>query len=1455
VIKKLNPVIFIITSLILISCDSGGGDDCQSDCKPDVITQSSFPDLVPYTPAGWDDPLVLRTDSGEACTASVCQSSATITNKDTLYVYWAAKNIGNAESGNYSVKVYVDGELKVTKPQETSIIADEWEWGPQSSVDLGSFSSGSYKIKLVLDAENSVIESGESNNEYSYTFTVTAASPPSLPDLVPYTPTGWDDALVLRTDSGEACTASVCQSSATITDKDTLYVYWAAKNIGNAESGNYSVKVYVDGELKVRWSSASSLSADKWGWGNDPNGHLGSYNTGAHTIRLILDEDNSVTESNESNNEYSYTFTVTDASLPDLVPYTPTGWDDALVLRTDSGEVCSASACQASATITDKDTLYVHWAAKNIGNIETGDYSVKVYIDDEFKVKWPSASSLSADKWGWGNDPNGHLGSYNTGTHTIRLILDEDDSVTESNESNNEYSYTFSVIDASVNKARLSGSLLVSTVGQPGETVIAEQEPNDDVVTANFLGPLTTDIDYRVTAKLLLDDKQDVFWVTEAISQRVTVTLTHDDAVDFDLQVWDVLADGTFKLIGKSEKSTSPDTVTYNTPEGDKYVTAIVITPYEGSGNYEILINSEPPTQQQNASHSSLVATEGRFASHVSGSDHTAKSAEKVWDVTSFEAVPGEILVKPHETMAANTFSVNTNSWNGLTACGGVTGVATLLCDEGATFNGVLSYAAKQNNAVNLQQRTLGRILRLRANPQVEEAIPNYIVQPLAVPNDEFYSLQWHYPLIGLPEAWETTTGSEDVIVAVLDTGIVNHPDLQGRLIPGYDFVSNISYASDGDGIDPDPTEPAYTDPNIENSWHGTHVAGTIGASTNNNAGVAGVDWHSKIMPIRVLGQGGGSISDMLEGIKYAAGLPNSSGTVPSRRADIINMSLGGGQASQTGQLVYDQARAAGVLIIAAAGNDKSSVPSFPAAAENVLSVSAVDLNRRLAPYSNYGSTIDIAAPGGNTGQDLNGDGYRDGVLSTLVIDSEYGYKFYDGTSMAAPHVAGVAALILAANPNLTVGELENILLSTATDLGQAGRDDDYGYGLVNAAAAVQLAAGMTAPPASLDVSPSKLHFDVNQDRLEVALMSASLKDLNISILSVSTNDGNAWLSTRLTTGDITPLIIEVDRAGLANGDYVGQVILNSDLGNYNVVVSMEVVSNSQAPDVGTITLRLENATDGQTAMETQTSQSSDYRYLFSDVPGGKYYLRAGTDNDSDGKICEIGEYCGAYLSLNDPAVIEVGQGATLSALDFPLTYQDKGVDESKPLPDDPKVPLLQQLLGAWDFSYVVSGSMYSRKYYLDSIEVASDGPMIAGKNEYGDVLVVTAEVEPALGYNYSMLAPGNKQVEKVDRLFLFNLTGNAVTGRYWQIDQETGEFVDIETWYDMTGERLDASATHITTQTSDESIEIEMVVDVAQRDVHILSQTEASTVTRALRKLHDVSRKIRSRNSGSDEN
>jgi serine protease len=332
---------------------------------------------------------------------------------------------------------------------------------------------------------------------------------------------------------------------------------------------------------------------------------------------------------------------------------------------------------------------------------------------------------------------------------------------------------------------------------------------------------------------------------------------------------------------------------------------------------------------------------------------------------------------------------------------------------------------------------------RLMSLPDVEYAEPDQIMEPTLTPNDARYGEQWHYSGswgINAPAAWNITTGLSSTVVAVIDTGITNHADLSGRTVPGYDFISDAWMGNDGNGRDNNASDPgnwtndddcALGVPGRNSSWHGTHVAGTIGANSNNGIGVSGINWNAKILPVRVLGRCGGLISDIADAMLWAAGLPVAGVPANPNPAKVLNLSLGGGgDCGPTYQGVINSITAAGVTVVVAAGNENADASqSRPANCNGVITVAATDIDGFQPLYSNFGATVEISAPGGDVGWD-------GGVLSTIDSGTQGPvgdtYAGYDGTSMATPHVAGVISLMLARNPYLTPAQVLQILQSTA---------------------------------------------------------------------------------------------------------------------------------------------------------------------------------------------------------------------------------------------------------------------------------------------------------------------------------------------------------------------------------------------------------------------------------------
>ncbi|UZK02434.1 S8 family serine peptidase [Venatoribacter cucullus] len=575
------------------------------------------------------------------------------------------------------------------------------------------------------------------------------------------------------------------------------------------------------------------------------------------------------------------------------------------------------------------------------------------------------------------------------------------------------------------------------------------------------------------------------------------------------------------------------------------------------------------------------------------------------------------------------------------------------------------------------KRRTLIEAKRMQQQDDVEWAEPNYIVQPTLIPNDSRYDQQWHYPAINLPQAWDLSTGeaTPEVIVAVIDSGVyMDHPDLAPKLVPGYDFISSTSISRDGDGIDANPDDPGDSDTPGASSWHGTHVAGTVAARSNNGVGVAGVSWGAKIMPLRALGKIGNTF-DISESIRFAARLSNDSGTIPTRKADIINLSLGGTGFSNTLLSAITDARDAGVIIVAAAGNENVSTPFYPAAYEGVIGVSATNPQATKASYSNFGTYVDIAAPGGEMQQ-----GVSFGVLSTVADDSSGvrvpAVAFSQGTSMAAPHVAGVIALMKAVHPGLTETQFMGLLSTCAitNKTTPCEWDNQLGYGQIDAYKAVaearRLAAGGTTPALPAIVQSDKTQLFFASTVSEQSFVLSNVGDNDVAYLQIT--DSSSWL-TITPTADVSDGLgtytASVNRTDLIDGEYTGTIRVT-----YKDSTAAEVTKTLQfsvTMQVGTVIsagvmtqqyVLLEDAdcVTEDCVLQTVFADSSTGYFVFNGVEPGNYRLYAGSDIDVDGLICGAGETCGAYPSLGAEQIIRITD-RNVSGRDFLLNLNGAG--------------------------------------------------------------------------------------------------------------------------------------------------------------------------------------------------
>jgi len=472
----------------------------------------------------------------------------------------------------------------------------------------------------------------------------------------------------------------------------------------------------------------------------------------------------------------------------------------------------------------------------------------------------------------------------------------------------------------------------------------------------------------------------------------------------------------------------------------------------------------------------------------------------------SKEFVPGELLIqiKPDVTRGD---------------------VDNLLHSHGAVTAGEIENI--KTRRITVPEHALEQVKNaLSKNPNIQFVEKNFIAEAGYVPNDERYPSQWHLPMISAPGGWDLTTGSQSVPIAIIDSGVdPTHPDLAGNLIAGYNFLGNNTDTQDVLG-------------------HGTAVAGSAAAMTDNVTGVAGVAWNSPIMPLVVLDANDyATYYDIARAINYAA----------DQGVRIMNISIGGSSYSSTLQNAVDYAWNKGAVIFACAHNYSTDTPYYPAACANVVAVSATTSSDTLASFSNYGDWIDISAPG----------------AYILTTTRGGGYGNWNGTSFSSPITAGVAALILSANPSLTNAQVVDILTQNADDLGNTGFDTYFGYGRVNALQSIL--AALAAVPDEDTIDPSVAITSPQND----ATVNGSLT------VSVSATDEGGvdrvelYVNGELLSSDtISPYTFSWDTYGYANSEHELMAVAYDTAGNagwsnlITVTAANESDDDTQAPVV-----------------------------------------------------------------------------------------------------------------------------------------------------------------------------------------------------------------------------------------------------------------------------------------------
>lgn len=930
---------------------------------------------------------------------------------------------------------------------------------------------------------------------------------------------------------------------------------------------------------------------------------------------------------------------------------------------------------QATLTVTDNDTNTAISAARTITVLAVNAPPTSAFTVDvnsgtsPVTVAFDGATSTDSDgtiffyEWDFGDGTKGSGAQathtyFQDGAHSASLTVTDDRGDQNSSSqvitvaANGGFAVTGSIGLVTVNYMDSDINDIAASYVSNNTIASAQLIPSPDSV-GGFWGYVTKTATGIAGQRFETSaDEVDMYRVTLAKDQSFSINITETTdagglAFGNDIDLYLYAVSDTTTPVDSSVNATSTETVTAPVA-GDYYV---VVSAFSGGSTYSA---DATLTQSSLATSQSLSLSDEFIKGEV-----IAKAKEEVIS-------PQGMSVQQLNIHAANQIEA-LSSRNNISMKRGHASRSSLYRVNAqvipyapvsdSLFDG--RYGIGLNDADREAYETIKAIKNLRKDSSIKYAEPNFILRPSFVPDDPLYSSQWHYPAINMPATWDITQGSASVIVAVIDTGVfMAHEDLTANLLStGYDFIISTTVSNDGNGIDSDPDDPGDNAVLSLSTWHGTHVSGTIAASTNNAIGVAGVAPDIRIMPVRALGIGGGVTYDVMQSVLYAAGQANDSGTTPAQAADIINMSIGNISFNQALADAIITANNAGTIIIASAGNDNSSTLSYPASYPGVISVGAVGLGNDKASYSNFGSEIDLVAPGGDNSVDADSDGKLDRTIPSTFVDTttgsrQSGYAELQGTSMAAPHVAGVVALMKSVYADLTPNLLQALIENgdLTTDLGADGpnvRNDTFGYGMIDALKAVQKAqalAGGATPPAfdevaitnSVDNMVVSTQQLINITRLTgVRTVASTTVSLPWATLTPSSVDANGMGDYQLT----------IDRTGLATGVYILDiefVMDNADVYTTQVTVAEQVAVSGIQGSASAYVVLLDNAIDRNVISQVQLSTTAlTAPFTLNNIPNGSYVIFAGTDIDGD-RTLENTESYGALGSTGTPSTVTV---------------------------------------------------------------------------------------------------------------------------------------------------------------------------------------------------------------------
>ncbi len=722
-------------------------------------------------------------------------------------------------------------------------------------------------------------------------------------------------------------------------------------------------------------------------------------------------------------------------------------------------------------------------------------------------------------------------------------------------------------------------------------------------------------------------DQEDHFRVN--LKERDFVSLFIEDDTDADLDLY-LYKESTMELVSYSVNPTKLDSL--RVKSDGTYI--IVVQAYSGATNYLLKVGRSS------------------FLSGIEALGHTTdfeddqvilRMRDSFVDTVSTDWYPDRAQLRTSHRQADRAMLARINPLNPQTH--------NMLWGNmvGSGFSHRLSNI---NPKSARKLKTIKAVKHLSQQAGIAYAEPNYRIKSMLASTNEIAASQWHLHKLNMTEAWDLTTGEPEVVIAIIDTGIyLEHPDLKNQLVPGYDFIrckdetteDGCSNTGDGNDIDPDPSDPGGS------SWHGSHVARI--AAGEMGTGIVGVAPNVKIMPLRA-GSDTFDAYNILQAVRYAGGLENDSGDMPTKVADVINLSLGGEGHSKAAQELYSEIREKGIIIVASSGNDNTDEVMYPASYDGVTSVGATEISGKRAYYSNTGASLDVMAYGGHgySPDELNKRVFTPslpvfnlresdnphGIFSTSISTTDEENAIYlSGTSMSAPQVSAIAALMKSIYPDLTPDIFDSLLFSgkLTKDKDVIGRDDEYGYGVIDGFKAVNAAqqlqnGGVTS---AITSNVSTLIFDGLTSELLLSVKPIG----NGPIAVTNATASEPWVNIiehNIDSNGFGEYKISIKEHEFSDGIHVAKIGFKTDT---DTILHVEVVVRAGDANLignaGFLYILLID-TDSDTSYQIDMAAVDGlYEYQFKDIPMGHYLIRAGSDINNDLSVCGSGETCGSY--------------------------------------------------------------------------------------------------------------------------------------------------------------------------------------------------------------------------------